>query len=138
VESVCCGRNVSSPLPGKSQTVPEFALATTRSRAPSPPSRMVTLPSEGLGIVNLWVARQLWSQGIPAAQIQTIPRLASPHFLRRHGHPDDYLRRTVARAAFPALGRALCLAHTRTRGGALVKLLDHAAKLGRNMGFTCG
>lgn len=48
-------------------------------------------------IVDLWVARQLLSQGTPAAQVQDILRLASPHFPRCHGDPDDYLRRTVAR-----------------------------------------
>jgi hypothetical protein len=59
-------------------------------------------PQPDWSIVDLWVARYLLSQGKPAVQIQTILRLASPHFPRRHGDPDDYLRRTVARAAFPA------------------------------------
>jgi hypothetical protein len=58
-------------------------------------------------IVDLWVARYLLSQGQPAVQIQAILRLASPHFPRRHGDPDDYLRRTVARAAFPSPGGAV-------------------------------
>jgi hypothetical protein len=43
-----------------------------------------------------------------AVQIQTVLRLASPHFPRRHGDPDDYLRRTVARAAFFPPQAALC------------------------------
>ena len=68
-------------------------------------------PQPDWSIVDLWVARQLWSQGMAATQIQAILRLASPHFPRRHGDPDDYLRRTVARAAFPAPGRAVCLSH---------------------------
>jgi RepB DNA-primase from phage plasmid len=59
-------------------------------------------------IVDLWVARHLLSLGKPAVQIQAILRLASPHFPRRHGDPDDYLRRTVARAAFPSPGGAVC------------------------------
>ena len=64
-------------------------------------------PQPDWNIVDLWVARHLLSQGRPAVQIQAILRLASPHFPRRHGDPDDYLRRTVARAAFPSPG-GLC------------------------------
>ena len=67
-------------------------------------------PQPDWSIVDLWVARHLLSQGKPAVQIQAILRLASPHFPRRHGDPDDYLRRTVARAAFPSPGRAVCAA----------------------------
>lgn len=65
-------------------------------------------PQPDWSIVDLWVARHLLSQGRPAGQIQAILRLASPHFPRRHADPDDYLRRTVARAAFPSPGRAVC------------------------------
>ena len=54
-------------------------------------------------IVDLWIARKLVSQGMPAEQVQDVLRLASPHFPRRHTDPDDYLRRTVAYAcSFPA------------------------------------
>ena len=71
-------------------------------------------PQPDWSIVDLWVARYLFSQGKPASQIQTILRLASPHFPRRHGDPDDYLQRTVARAAFPSpAGRAVCHDHDR-------------------------
>ena len=66
-------------------------------------------PQPDWSIVDLWVARHLLSQGTPAPRIETILRLASPHFPRRHHHPDDYLRRTLARAAFPAPGGALCV-----------------------------
>ena len=59
-------------------------------------------------IVDLWIARQLLSQGTPAAQVQDLLRLGSPFFPRHHGNPDDYLRRTVARAAFPPPGRTVC------------------------------
>lgn len=55
-------------------------------------------------IVDLWVARRLLSQRMPAAQVEAILQLASPQFPRRHGNPQDYLRRTVARAAFPPTG----------------------------------
>lgn len=68
-------------------------------------------PQPDWSIVDLWVARHLLSQGQPAVQIQAILRLASPHFPRRHGDPDDYLRRTVARAAFPSPGGAVCPPH---------------------------
>jgi hypothetical protein len=61
-------------------------------------------------IVDLWVARHLLSQGMPETPVETILRLASPHFPRRHPDPDDYLRRTLARAAFPAPRGALCVA----------------------------
>jgi hypothetical protein len=66
-------------------------------------------PQPDWSIVDLWVARYLLSQGTPAPQVETILRLASPHFPRRHPHPDDYLRCTLARAAFPARQGALCV-----------------------------
>lgn len=52
-------------------------------------------------IVDLWVARHLLSHGMPAAEVQAVLQLGSPQFPRRHGNPQDYLHRTVARAAFP-------------------------------------
>jgi hypothetical protein len=64
-------------------------------------------PQPDWSIVDLWVARHLLSHGRAAVQVQAILRLASPHFPRRHGDPDDYLRRTVARAASPSPGRAV-------------------------------
>jgi hypothetical protein len=74
-------------------------------------------PQPDWSIVDLWVARFLLSQGKPALRVQAILRLASPHFPRRHGDPDDYLRRTVARAAafpFPRAARPVCAAHAGT------------------------
>jgi hypothetical protein len=65
-------------------------------------------PQPDWSIVDLWIARYLLSQGTPATRVETILRLASPHFPRHHYHPDDYLRRTLARAAFPAPGGVLC------------------------------
>jgi len=58
-------------------------------------------PQPDWSIVDLWVAKHLLTQGTPAAQVKDILRLASPHFPRCHGDPDDYLRRTLARAVFP-------------------------------------
>ena len=51
-------------------------------------------------IVDLWVARHLLSRGVPPSAVQNIVRIGSPLFPRQHGDPDDYLRRTLARAAF--------------------------------------
>lgn len=67
-------------------------------------------PQPDWSIVDLWVARHLLHQAIPAVHVQAILRLASPLFPRRHGDPQDYLNRTLARAAFPAAapGRPLC------------------------------
>jgi len=62
-------------------------------------------------IVDLWIARELLAQGRPAAEVEAVLRFGSPQFPRRHGNPDDYLRRTLARAAFPAPGRAVSTAH---------------------------
>ena len=58
-------------------------------------------PLPDWSIVDLWVARHLLAQGTPATQIEDVLRLASPQFPRCHGDPEDYLRRTIARAAFP-------------------------------------
>jgi len=71
-------------------------------------------PQPDWSIVDLWVARHLLSHGSPAVHIQTILRLASPHFPRRHGDPDDYLRRTVTRASFPSPRRAVWRRHDPT------------------------
>ena len=64
-------------------------------------------------IVDCWVARHLLSQRWAPAQVREILRLASPQFPRRHGKPDDYLRRTIARAAFPSPRRPVCADHAR-------------------------
>jgi hypothetical protein len=62
-------------------------------------------------IVDYWVARRLLRQRWTPAQVREILRLASPQFPRRHGDPDDYLRRTVTRAAFPFPPRPVCADH---------------------------
>lgn len=58
-------------------------------------------PQPDWSIVDCWVARHLLRQHWAPAHVLQILRLASPNFPRRHGDPDDYLRRTVAHAAFP-------------------------------------
>jgi hypothetical protein len=61
-------------------------------------------------IVDLWVARALLAQTMSPDQVQAVLRLASPQFPRRHTDPQDYLRRTVARAfPFPPQG-GMCAA----------------------------
>jgi len=60
-------------------------------------------PQPDWSIVDLWIARQLLSQGMLAQHVEDVLRLGSPHFPRRHTNPNDYLRRTVAHArSFPA------------------------------------
>ena len=59
-------------------------------------------------IVDLWVARHLLRQGLVAAAVQAILQRGSPQFPRGHGNPQDYLRRTVARAAFSLKGATVC------------------------------
>jgi RepB DNA-primase from phage plasmid len=58
-------------------------------------------PRPDWSIVDLWVARCLLSLGLPPTTVEDIVRLGSPQFPRQHGDPDDYLRRTLARASFP-------------------------------------
>jgi RepB DNA-primase from phage plasmid len=50
-------------------------------------------------IADLWIAKDLLSRRTPLAQVHAILRLGSPGFPRRHSDPEDYLRRTLARAA---------------------------------------
>ena len=70
-------------------------------------------PQPDWSIVDLWIARRLLARHWTPAQVHEILRLASPQFPRRHGDPDDYLRRTVARAAFPHPRLPVCAAHAR-------------------------
>lgn len=69
-------------------------------------------PQPDWSIVDCWVARHLLRRW-PPAQVREILRLASPQFPRRHGDPDDYLRRTIARAAFPFPTRPVWADHKR-------------------------
>mgnify|MGYP001587053971 CR=1 FL=1 len=62
-------------------------------------------------IVDLWIARELLARNTPAVEVEAILRFGSPDFPRRHSNPQDYLRRTLARAAFPAPGRTVLTAH---------------------------
>ncbi len=71
-------------------------------------------PQPDWSIADKWIAKELLQRGMPAPQVATILRSGSPGFPRQHPHPDDYLRRTLARAAWelqasPFPGRDLLL-----------------------------
>ena len=50
-------------------------------------------------IVDKWITKELLRRGMAAPQIAAILRAGSPGFPRRHSQPEDYLSRTLARAA---------------------------------------
>jgi hypothetical protein len=56
-------------------------------------------PQPDWSIADRWIAKELLLRGTSAPQVATILRGGSPGFPRRHSHPDDYLRRTLACAA---------------------------------------
>jgi len=56
-------------------------------------------PRPDWSIADLWIAKELLLQGVPASRVKSVLRLASPHFPRCHSDPGDYLSRTLARAA---------------------------------------
>jgi hypothetical protein len=69
-------------------------------------------PQPDWSIADKWIAKELLYRGTPAPQVAAILRDGSPGFPRRHSRPDDYLRRTLARAvheiqARPFPGREL-------------------------------
>lgn len=72
-------------------------------------------PHPDWSIADLWVAKEMLLQGAPASRVKSVLRLASPRFPRAHSDPEDYLRRTLARAAheitrspFPARATPPC------------------------------
>ena len=67
-------------------------------------------PQVDWSIVDLWLARKLLAMHIIPAQVKTILRLGGPDFPRHHNDPEDYLRRTLARAALPG-PRPMCSIH---------------------------
>jgi RepB DNA-primase from phage plasmid len=56
-------------------------------------------PRPDWSIADLWIAKELLLQGVPAPRVKSVLRLASPQFPRCHSDPEDYLCRTLARAA---------------------------------------
>jgi len=55
-------------------------------------------PQTDWSIADKWIAKELLWRRTPVSQVQAILQLGSPGFPRRHSNPDDYLRRTAARA----------------------------------------
>ena len=56
-------------------------------------------PQPDWSIADKWVAKELLRHGTSAPRVAAILRAGSPGFPRRHAHPEDYLSRTLARAA---------------------------------------
>jgi hypothetical protein len=77
-------------------------------------------PQPDWSIADKWIAKALLRQGTPAAAVEALLRCGSPGFPRRHAAPEDYLRRTLARAlyelhgvAFPAPAHGAHCVHDR-------------------------
>lgn len=92
------------PLPGATHTNPAGTTATaaTAKIYAGWLHRLRILerfPQPDWSIADKWIAKELLQRGTPAPQVATILRGGSPGFPRQHSHPDDYLRRTLARAA---------------------------------------
>jgi len=110
-----------SPAPALAETLPDAAPDAVAASVATEIYRDCMarwhirdrFPQPDWSIVDLWIARRLLAQGWTPAQVREILRLASPQFPRRHGNPDDYLRRTVARAAFPFSPPAVWADHAR-------------------------
>jgi len=56
-------------------------------------------PQPDWSIADKWIAKELLRQGLPAPRVAAIVRAGSPGFPRRHSQPEDYLGRTLRRAA---------------------------------------
>jgi RepB DNA-primase from phage plasmid len=56
-------------------------------------------PQPDWSIADFWIAQALFRCRVPAAQIHAILRFGSPGFPRCHSQPEDYLARTLQRAA---------------------------------------
>lgn len=72
-------------------------------------------PHPDWSIADKWIAKELLQRGTSMTVVAALLREGSPGFPRGHANPEDYLRRTLARAlaelggpAFPAL-RAPCV-----------------------------
>lgn len=120
--------HTASLLQTAPQHFPPAAPSIPLSPAPQPPLRGSLTPAAAIAIysrwlhrlqipqrfsppdwsiADLWIAQRLLRCRIPDHQIQAVLRLGSPGFPRHHSDPEDYLRRTLARAAqqpspFPA------------------------------------
>jgi hypothetical protein len=112
-------RSPLRPLPADTHTYVTSATATvaTATIYTSWLHRLRILerfPKPDWSIADKWIAKELLRRGTPAPQIADILRAGSPGFPRQHSHPEDYLCRTLARAArelqsLPFPGRDSCL-----------------------------
>lgn len=59
---------------------------------------LVRFPQPDWSIADKWIAKELLWRGTPAPHVADVLRCGSPGFPRQHSNPDDYLRRTLARA----------------------------------------
>jgi hypothetical protein len=82
-------------------------------------------PQPDWSIADFWIAKALLRCRTPAAQVEAILRLGSPGFPRRHARPEDYLARTLQRAALQAQ-RARFLARPPRGGVATSDPADHS------------
>jgi hypothetical protein len=62
-------------------------------------------PHPDWSIADKWIAKELLRQGIPVVAVAHLLRCGSPGFPRRHADPQNYLRRTLARALGELAGR---------------------------------
>ena len=62
-------------------------------------------PHPDWSIADKWIAKELLRQGTSVAAVADLLRCGSPGFPRRHGDPQNYLRRTLARALGELAGR---------------------------------
>ena len=104
----------ASPHPSLALLSPQTATAIyqrflNRLRIPQ------RFPQPDWSIADFWIAQALLRCRTPAAQVEAILRLGSPGFPRRHARPEDYLARTLHRAALE-VQRARFLARP-PRGG---------------------
>lgn len=70
-------------------------------------------PQPDWSIADKWIAKELLRQGTPTAAIAAILERGSPGFPRRHADPQDYLRRTIARAFQEIAGAGFPVPRTR-------------------------
>jgi hypothetical protein len=127
----------ASPPPARASTLPDAAPNAIAASVAAEIYRDCMqrwhirnrFPQPDWSIVDLWIAKRLLALGWTPAQVCEILRIASPQFPRRHGDPDDYLRRTVARAAFPHPRRTVWTDHARASGR-----LDSASACSNSIG----
>jgi len=62
-------------------------------------------PHPDWSIADKWIAKELLRRGTPVDEVAGLLRCGSPGFPRRHADPQNYLRRTLARALSELAGR---------------------------------